>query len=124
MAPHNTQRRRLRDERGGKGTKGIFRLIPPCSYFLSAAGLAGLAGVVELVVADDEVDELDVVLSEEDDDVLLLDDFLLPYRSAPQPPPLSTKELRLTRRFIFPFAPHFSHFAGGPSPIFWSRSTS
>ncbi len=122
MAPHSTQRRRFR-ERGGKGTTPMFRLIQPCSYFLSV----DFAGVDEVddVVAGVEVEEDDdeVVLSDEllvSDD----DDFLLPYRSAPQPPPLSTKELLLTRRFILPFAPHFSHFAGGASPIFCSRSIS
>jgi hypothetical protein len=71
-------------ERGGKGTKRIFRLIPPCSYFLSAALVFG---AVEVVVVGDDVDELDVLLSEEDDDEdedeeleleLELDDFLLP----------------------------------------------
>jgi hypothetical protein len=87
----------------------------------------GFAAVVLVVVLDDveELDELEVVLDddEDDDDDDDEPDFLLPYRSAPQPPPLSTNELRLTRRFIFPFAPHFSHFAGGPSPTFWRRST-
>jgi hypothetical protein len=106
-------------------------------YFLAFPALAG-DGVLEVVLlglddvldveelvldegGDDVVEELD---DELDDDSVLLDDFLLPYRSAPQPPPLSTNEVRLTRRTIFPFAPHFSHLAGAGSPIFCSRSTS
>jgi hypothetical protein len=72
------------------------------------------AGAAVLELDASELLELDV----------LLDDFLLPYRSAPQPPPLSTNEVRLTRRTILPLAPHFSHLEGGASPIFCSRSTS
>jgi hypothetical protein len=103
-------------------------------YFLAFPALAGdgvlevvlleveeVVDVEELVLEEDEDDEVDGAL---DDDSVLLDDFLLPYRSAPQPPPLSTNDVRLTRRTIFPFAPHFSHLAGAGSPIFCNRSTS
>lgn len=136
MAPHSTQRRRRRDL-GGKGTSRIFRLIQPCSYFLSEPppeepdepDEPDDVPVVDVVVGVDEVDDVEVVVALEVDvlsdavvDEAAAPDFLLPYRSAPQPPPFSTKELLLTRRFIFPFAPHFSHFVGGPSPIFWRTS--
>ena len=47
VAPHSTQRRRLRF-RGGKGTPHMIRPIQACRYFL-AGGVVG-AGDVEVVV--------------------------------------------------------------------------
>lgn len=79
VAPHSTQRRRRRD-RGGKGTSPIFRLIQPCSYFLSEPPPDDVP-VVEVVVGVDEVDDVEVVLVLEVDVLSEADgapDFLLP----------------------------------------------
>lgn len=48
----------------------------------------------------------------------------LEYKSAYQPPPRSTKELRLTILLSFPFAPHPLHCSGGGSFTFCSTSLS
>jgi hypothetical protein len=44
------------------------------------------------------------------------------YKSEYQPPPLSTKEVRLMQRDSAPLSPQPSHFSGGGSCIFWKTS--
>lgn len=83
---------------------------------------AGLAALVPVELLPLELPlELDVELSA----LPPPESFLVePYRSEYQPPPLSTKELRLTRFTIVPSAPHCSHFAGAGSDTFCNRSIS
>jgi len=138
--PQRTQRRR-RPLEGGNGTgqqcappRPVARVfVPgPVDYLEAAAAVVLDEPVLELEPEDDdelpdeaagaEVDEAveeGAEDEEEEDDSPFLVEL---YRSEYQPPPLSTKEERLTILLSEPSLPQWSHLPGAGSFTFWMTS--
>jgi hypothetical protein len=97
---------------------------PPLSELLAGAGAGDEAVLVVDAVPPVEEDVSILVAPEELAEVLALSFFLDEYRSEYHPPPLSTKELRLTTLTNAPPASQPEHFSGAGSETFCKTSFS